>query len=212
MHPMLFSVKRTHLCGVERMKPIAARFDLTPARFDMLRVIALYDWGLPQWKLVKLLGVSAAVVSRMLGQLTALGFVRRERDPFDRRRKIVYLEPDGADRVDRLLHEHEFNGDLVCIVCEVFAPPENWDLSALYKKLNRARRKLNDRAPFMHPWRVADIVDDRGRFLTIDDDDVDATIPREDELADREPEEVAEWTSCVRSSPYDYDVSQQPVQ
>src|SRR5262245_38232129 len=129
MQPMFFAVKRTHLCVLARMRPIAAEAALTPARFDMLRTIALYDdWGLPQWKLVRLLGVSAAVVSRMLRQLTALGLVRRHRDPLDRRRNIIHLEPEGAARVEEVMRRHQWDRDLDCIAFETFAPPNDWNL------------------------------------------------------------------------------------
>lgn len=186
MHPMFFSIKRTHLGVLARTRPIAERFELTPARFDMMRAIALYDeWGMPQCKLVRLLGVSAAVVSRMLKQLTELGFVRRHRDPTDRRYNIIHLEPAGAARVRGLIVEHVYDRDLDCIAFEVFAPPERWNLDDLYKRLNRARRLLHDRAPFLHPWRLADVVDENFQFRRLRDDDVDVSIPREDLLNDR---------------------------
>src|SRR5262245_47194409 len=96
MDPMMFSIKRTYLRAVETMKPIAAEAELTPARFDMMRIIGLYpEDGVPQWKIVRLLGVSKAVVSRMLKQLTELDFVWRDRTTRDKRVNMVHLTLRG---------------------------------------------------------------------------------------------------------------------
>ena len=74
----------------------AMPFGLTPARFDMLRVVRLHaPHGAAQWKIRALLGVSGATVSRMLKSLEQLGFVERRRSERDARDVIVKLSALG---------------------------------------------------------------------------------------------------------------------
>jgi DNA-binding MarR family transcriptional regulator len=51
--------------------------------------------GTPQQTLCEVMHMDASNVVLLLNDLERLGFVRRERDPDDRRRHIVELTPDG---------------------------------------------------------------------------------------------------------------------
>lgn len=193
MHPMLFSVKRTHLVGLAATRPIAGRVGLTPARFDMMRIVALYGLdGLPQWKLMHMLGVSGGVVSRMLRQLEEIGFVYREPSALDRRRRNVFLTDDGAARIHALLVQQRVDDELQRVVLRAFGerssegrfarPGGVPTLEVSYRVLTRARVALGDTTPFLHPWRLADLIDEDCRFIRLTETDQDSSIPWQDVL------------------------------
>jgi DNA-binding MarR family transcriptional regulator len=80
-------------------KPLKG-YGLTPARFDLLWALSTSPFeSARQSRLRKELGVTAPTVSRMVKSLEALGVVRTERDPFDRRQRIVRLTKAGLARI-----------------------------------------------------------------------------------------------------------------
>src|SRR4029079_19247651 len=100
MHPIFFGIKRVHLRVVAVTRKLLLGVQLTPARFDMLRIVGLHEhWGAAQSKIQYLLGVSAATVSRMLKSLEVLGFVVRKRMARDARCVLVPLTPPATARV-----------------------------------------------------------------------------------------------------------------
>jgi DNA-binding MarR family transcriptional regulator len=108
MHRATFSVKRVHLRTVELLKPLAAMFKLTPARFDMLYAL----WT--RWKkhlhttqrdLQAILGVCAATVSRMAQSLEKLGLITREEFSMDRRKVLVGFTRKGLARFESAYDE-----------------------------------------------------------------------------------------------------------
>jgi DNA-binding MarR family transcriptional regulator len=79
---------------------------LTAARFDLLYLLAEGRRKSPrrQRALVKNLGVTPPVVSRMLKSLRELGLVNRERDGVDRRGWLVSLTAEGRRRILRAIY------------------------------------------------------------------------------------------------------------
>ncbi|MDB5220325.1 MAG: MarR family [Myxococcaceae bacterium] len=162
MHTMFFSVKRVHLRVVEISKRLVKRFELTPARFDLLRIVdEHHPHPVAQAKIRALLGVSAATVSRMLISLEKLGFVERTESKVDARNLLVALTPYGWNQVDQAM---------VALITLKGMPermarrgvafePERAvvRLRALQKHLNSMRRIYGDDAPFVHPWRADDL-------------------------------------------------------
>ena len=69
MHALSFVLKRAHLRAVETHKPLAAKFGLTPARFDVLAVIRDRGGVCRQSDVWTRLGVSGVTISRMLRAL-----------------------------------------------------------------------------------------------------------------------------------------------
>ena len=162
MHQIFFSVKRVHLRVVEVSKKLVRDFGLTPARFDLLRVVDAHDpEPVPQSKICTLLGVSAATVSRMLISLEKLGFVERTECKADRRNLLVRLTDYGWNKLDAAI---------VTLISSrrasrfarrgvAFEPTlAVLRLRRLQKLLNSMRRIYGDDSPFVHPWRAEDLV------------------------------------------------------
>ena len=100
MNRMLFSMKRAHQSALRFSWHVLKGTGVTPARYDLLHALRKNKNGMRQKHLVRVLGVTRATVSKMLGSLEELGFVRREVDPSDRRCKIVWLTDEGLARLD----------------------------------------------------------------------------------------------------------------
>jgi DNA-binding MarR family transcriptional regulator len=183
MHASFFGIKRVHLRVLAVTRPMIAESKLTPARFDMMRIVRLYgDEGIPQGTVQWLLGVSAPTVSRMLKSLEQLGLVERDRDARDGRCKKVYLTKRGRDAVDLALRmtvdndeaEHTAaRGVLGSTRVETEFDEETWltidlgreHLDVLDSLTAKMRKAFRDRAPFRHPWRRGPFVDFDGSLL-----------------------------------------------
>ena len=198
MHPLNFSVKRAHWAAVAHFARLlaAANVPLTPGRLDMLRIVAVYgEHGIPQFKLVQILGCRAVVVSRILDFLEDQGWIRRSRTHRDKRVNMVTITSEGYDAIVEGLYvldwENPLNPTKLVILAlgaraDGLGPPvEN------YRRLNRLRLAYGDRAAFLHPWRRADVVyrvreplGASGRVVALDEDDVDDSMPDEFEYLD----------------------------
>jgi len=136
MNHYFFALKRSFHSVLRVSRDVAAAFDLTPARADMLYAIfrvpvaryagAAGRGALTQRDLRRELGVSAPTVSRMVRSLEALGFVKRTRSIHDGRTLDVSLTDFGWRRV-RTMFLEIFNSDvfgfaLDCAFSRDFAP------------------------------------------------------------------------------------------
>jgi len=99
MHYVSFALKRAHHVTLKMLKPIAARHDLTPARFDVLNTLLLRKGGplvFPQQNhIAKALGLSRSTICKMVRALEEGGLVRRCVDYFDRRCRRLKLTHYG---------------------------------------------------------------------------------------------------------------------
>src|ERR1700759_2931477 len=100
MHRLHFSLRRGHQAVLRFARRVLEDTGLTPARYDLLHGLRKNKGGMRQKHLVRVLGVTRATVSRMLGSLEELRIVRREIDPSDRRCKIVWLTDEGLAFLD----------------------------------------------------------------------------------------------------------------
>lgn len=169
MHAVFFGVKRIHIETVRFTRELILHCNLTPARYDMMRVIGVYEHGVSPGTLTWVLGVTAPVVSRMLKSLEALGFLTRERNPRDGRLRIVRItergrvaltmaiaatvEDDQADAiVARLVtgHTPDVPDSPDAILSLIKTSRE--EVAAVDAVLGRMRKGLADRAAFHHPW------------------------------------------------------------
>src|SRR5579859_5349878 len=96
MHAILFSLKRAYHGTLSVTRPALARLGLTPARFDLLYIVATWPLNSKrQSDLRRELGVTAPTVCRMLKSLEELGLVTRAREGRDTRQRFVALTRKG---------------------------------------------------------------------------------------------------------------------
>jgi len=163
MHAVFFGLKRAFHRSLALTRPLLARFDFTPARFDMLYAIHRFQYGLPQSALRRILGVTAPTVSRMLRSLEDLGFVVRARPSAgDMRQRIVTLTMEGLRRVRRVIRLALNSGLLALAVDSALA--DRWydegdsfhETDTLVSALARMRTAYRDQADLYYPWHPDD--------------------------------------------------------
>ena len=161
---MFFGAKRVHLRVVGITRSLLKGIVLTPARFDMMRIIELHgEEGILQAKIRDLLGVSAATVSVMVRSLELLGYVRRSRFVRDARCTLVRITEVGIQQlglaVDRLVDsgiaDRIAEHGLTTVTLPEAAPH---DLVVARQFLRRIRRNYSDPAPFEDPWTLRPIL------------------------------------------------------
>lgn len=69
-------------------------FDVTPVQFAILNAL-IDDPGEDQITLSGRVAFDPATSGSVIGRLEAKGWVRREADPGDKRRKLLWITPDG---------------------------------------------------------------------------------------------------------------------
>jgi DNA-binding MarR family transcriptional regulator len=94
--------RRAHQRTVALFMDEAAAFDVTPVQFAILN--ALQDRpGEDQITLAGRVALDAATLGSVVTRLQARGLVRRESDPGDRRRKLLWLTPQGHALAQQLI-------------------------------------------------------------------------------------------------------------
>ncbi len=102
MHIIPFRLKRAWHSTLSHLRRLAKPFGLTPARFDLLRLLT--DRYMLQSAIHKALGVTRATTSRMLISLEKLGLIYRNR-PYrtrkhlNRRNYLVHLTDEARQRL-----------------------------------------------------------------------------------------------------------------
>ena len=71
-----------------------ASYDVTPVQFAILNAL-MDDPGEDQITLAGRVAFDAATSGSVIGRLEAKGLIRREADPADRRRKLLWVTPEG---------------------------------------------------------------------------------------------------------------------
>ena len=95
MDDVFFQMKRSHL-AVNRWALLKLReFGVTPARFDLMRMIYFRNYRWAQSELRSALGVARATISVMVRALVKLGWITREVNQFDRRTRDCVLTYEG---------------------------------------------------------------------------------------------------------------------
>lgn len=94
-------IRRAHQLAVAVFMEETADFDITPVQFAILS--ALMDTpGADQVTLAARVAFDAATSGSVLGRLEAKGWVRREADLADRRRKLLWVTPEGERIVQQM--------------------------------------------------------------------------------------------------------------
>ena len=157
MHQMFFGVKRVHLLNLRLSRDLLREFyGMTPARFDMLRIVHVHDVegvSVAQASIRELLGVSGPTVSRMLKALEGLGYITRERQKW-RPGLHVRLTATGRALVkqlmDRVIEDTSANID---VELDELVEAEPDRLRAFDEILIFFRDAYEDPARFPNPWR-----------------------------------------------------------
>ena len=88
-------IRRAHQKSVAVFMEETAGADITPVQFAILNVL-IDEPGADQVTLATRVGFDAATSGSVIGRLEAKGWVRRESDTDDRRRKLLWITPSGA--------------------------------------------------------------------------------------------------------------------
>jgi DNA-binding MarR family transcriptional regulator len=177
MHTIFFASKRVHLEVVWRLtRPLLEESEcgLTPARFDLMRIVNMREHGVLQGTLQWLLGVSAPTISRMVKALVELGMVRRTYYELDTRCRKVHITEKGVEAVAKALAatvgvREDERAVARCALgdttqrkrgsadeTERMIARAKTKVRVLANALARMRKALFDVAAAPHPWRATD--------------------------------------------------------
>jgi DNA-binding MarR family transcriptional regulator len=94
-------IRRAQQIAVAEFAREAADHDVTPVQFAFMN--AMMDTpGVDQITLANRVAFDAATSGSVIGRLEAKGWVRREPDANDRRRKLLFVTPEGASALQRM--------------------------------------------------------------------------------------------------------------
>jgi len=94
-------IRRAQQIAVAEFTRESAEHDVTPVQFAFMN--AMMDTpGLDQITLANRVAFDAATSGSVIGRLEAKGWVRREADANDRRRKLLYVTGEGAAALERM--------------------------------------------------------------------------------------------------------------
>ena len=94
-------IRRAHQISVAIFNAHLAAADVTPVQFAILNALQNKP-GVDQITLAKHVAFDPATSGSVIGRLEAKGWVRREADVQDRRRKLLYVTPAGATALRRM--------------------------------------------------------------------------------------------------------------
>jgi DNA-binding MarR family transcriptional regulator len=94
-------IRRAHQLAVGIFMDETGDFDVTPVQFAILNAL-IADPGEDQVTLAGKVAFDAATFGSVIGRLEAKGWVRREADAGDRRRKLLWITDEGKQAARRL--------------------------------------------------------------------------------------------------------------
>ncbi|MGM7678591.1 MarR family winged helix-turn-helix transcriptional regulator [Microbacterium sp. A94] len=131
------SVMRTQQLLLGRIERTLKPFELSFARFEMLRLLAFTREGrMPLASVISRLQVHPTSVTNTVNRLVRDGLVKREPHPEDGRAALVSLTPPGRDLIERA----------TVSLNEVFVDPglSDEDTTELVRLLARFRKQAGD--------------------------------------------------------------------
>ena len=87
-------IRRAHQLAVAIFMEETGAHDVTPVQFAILNAL-MQDPGEDQVTLAGKVAFDAATFGSVIGRLESKGWVRREPDAHDRRRKLLWVTPEG---------------------------------------------------------------------------------------------------------------------
>lgn len=94
-------IRRAQQIAVAEFAREAASHDVTPVQFALMTAM-LDTPGVDQITLANRVAFDAATSGSVIGRLEAKGWVRRDADPQDRRRKLLYITTEGAQALQAM--------------------------------------------------------------------------------------------------------------
>ncbi len=94
-------IRRAHQVAVAVFMEETGGFDVTPVQFAILNAL-IDDPGEDQVTLAGKVAFDAATFGSVIGRLEAKGWVRREPDGSDRRRKLLWITPAGQEAAQQM--------------------------------------------------------------------------------------------------------------
>jgi DNA-binding MarR family transcriptional regulator len=94
-------IRRAHQVAVAIFMEETAEFEITPVQFAILNAL-LEDPGEDQVTLARKVAFDPATFGSVITRLEARGWVRREPDEADRRRKLLWVTPQGAELAQKM--------------------------------------------------------------------------------------------------------------
>ena len=94
-------IRRAHQLSVAIFMEETAAYDVTPVQFAILNALMGAN-GVDQVTLAARVAFDAATSGSVIGRLEAKGWVRREADAHDRRRKLLWVTPAGEQAVQQM--------------------------------------------------------------------------------------------------------------
>jgi MarR family transcriptional regulator, lower aerobic nicotinate degradation pathway regulator len=87
-------IRRAHQTTIALFAQEMAAFDVTAVQFAILQIL-LDTAGADQITVARTVAFDAATSGSVIGRLEARGWLRREADPADKRRKLLWLTAEG---------------------------------------------------------------------------------------------------------------------
>lgn len=100
-HAPGYLIRRAHQVAVAIFMEETGGFDTTPVQFAILNAL-IDDPGEDQVTLARKVAFDAATFGSVIGRLEGKGWVRREPDAADRRRKLLWVTPEGEHAALRM--------------------------------------------------------------------------------------------------------------
>jgi DNA-binding MarR family transcriptional regulator len=131
-------IRRAHQVAVAIFMEETAQYEVTPVQFAILNAL-LEDPGEDQVTLARKVAFDAATFGSVIGRLEARGWVRREAHENDRRRKRLWVTPDGAEAARRMKRAV---GKVQARILEPLDASEREQLVALLDRVVAAHQNL----------------------------------------------------------------------
>lgn len=94
-------IRRAHQASIALFTQEMAAFDVTAVQFAILQTL-LDSPGADQITVAQRVALDAATSGSVIGRLEARGWLRREADPVDKRRKLLWLTAAGRKAALRM--------------------------------------------------------------------------------------------------------------
>lgn len=94
-------IRRAHQVSVAIFMEETTAFDVTPVQFAILNAL-LEDPGEDQVTLARKVAFDPATFGSVIARLEGRGWVRREPDAADRRRKLLWVTTEGAEAAQKM--------------------------------------------------------------------------------------------------------------